>query len=129
VKVSSGHDLKGRAVAVTGMLFLSGCGLWGNKSEPNSTLPPLPSNTLPPVTTLPPPTTTTVPTEYIVQKGDTLSRIAQQFGVTVAQLVAANNIQDPDHIEEGQRLAIPLPTAATSAPNPGTTAAPTTAPS
>jgi LysM repeat protein len=128
VKVSSGLDVKGRAVAVTGMLFLSGCGLWANNGQPNSTLPPLPSNTLPPASTLPPTTTTPVPTEYIVQKGDTLSRIAQQFGVTVAQLVAANNIQDPDHIEEGQRLAIPPPTAATTAPL-GTTAAPTTAPS
>jgi LysM repeat protein len=124
VKVSSSLDVKACAVAVTGMLFLCGCGLWSNRSQPSSTLSPLPTNTLPPVTTLPPATTTTVPTEYIVQKGDSLIRIADQFGVTVAQLVAANNIQDADHIEEGQRLTIPPPTAA---PNPGTTAAPTTA--
>jgi LysM repeat protein len=129
VKVSSSLEIKGCAVAATGMLFLSGCGLWSNNSQTSSTLPPLPTNTLPPVTTVPPATTTTVPTEYIVQKGDTLSRIADQFGVTVAQLVAANSIPDADHIKEGQRLTIPPPTAATSAPNPGTTAAPTTAPS
>jgi LysM repeat protein len=88
------------------MLFLSGCGWWGgDNSGARPTLPPI--RTTAPTTTLPPTTTTTVPTEYIVQKGDSLIRIAQQFGVTVAQLVQANNIQNPDHIEEGQRLDDP----------------------
>jgi LysM repeat protein len=109
------------------MLFLSGCGLWGG-SESRSTLAPLRTTVAPP-TTLPPTTTTTVPTEYIVQKGDSLTRIAQQFGVTVAQLVAANSIQNPDHIEEGQRLTIPPTTVAstTSTSKPTAPAAPTTA--
>jgi LysM repeat protein len=47
-----------------------------------------------------------------VQKGDSLEHIAKQFGVTVAQLVAANNIKNQDHIEVGQQLTIPPPTAA-----------------
>jgi len=126
VKVSSNLGVKAGAVAATGMLCLSGCGLWGgNSSQPKSTLPPL-RTTVAAATTLPP-TTTTVPTEYIVQKGDSLTSIAKQFGVTVAQLVAANNIQNADHIEEGQRLTIPPPTApsSTTAARPATTVATT----
>jgi LysM repeat protein len=127
--VSSSLGVKSGVVAVTGMLFLSGCGWWGgDNSGARPTLAPI--RTTAPTTTLPATTTTTVPTEYIVQKGDSLIRIAQQFGVTVAQLVQANNIQNPDHIEEGQRLTIPPPTtvagtATTS--KPAAPAAPTTA--
>jgi LysM repeat protein len=111
------------------MLFLGGCGWWGgdNRGAPQ-TLPPI--QTTAPTTTLPPATTTTVPTEYIVQKGDSLIRIAQQFGVTVAQLVAANNIANADQIQEGQRLTIPPPTTvagATTTTKPAAPAAPTTA--
>ena len=127
MKVSSSLGVKAGAMAATGMLTLSGCGLWGgNSSQPRSTLAPL-RTTVAAATTVAPTTTTTVPTEYIVQKGDSLTRIAKQFGVTVAQLVAANNIQNADHIEEGQRLTIPPTTAPTSttAPKPATTAATT----
>jgi LysM repeat protein len=114
VKVTTG------AALLTGILGLSGCGWWGgDNSASRSTLPPI--RTTVPTTTLPPTTTTTVPSEYIVQKGDSLTRIAQQFGVTVAQLVAANNLPNPDHIEEGQRLTIPPPTVP-STTGPSTTA-------
>lgn len=44
---------------------------------------------------------------YVVQKGDTLLSIARRFGVTVAQLQAANNIANPDRIYPGQVLVIP----------------------
>ncbi len=47
--------------------------------------------------------------EYIVQPGDTLYGIAQEFGVTVDLLVAANDIDDPTQIAVGQRLTIPPP--------------------
>ncbi len=46
---------------------------------------------------------------YIVQAGDTLFSIAQQFGITVDILAAANGIQDPALITIGQRLIIPPP--------------------
>ncbi len=44
---------------------------------------------------------------YVVQRGDTLLSIARRFGVTVAQLQAANNITNPDRIYPGQVLVIP----------------------
>jgi murein DD-endopeptidase MepM/ murein hydrolase activator NlpD len=44
---------------------------------------------------------------YIVQPGDTLSSIAQRFGITVNDLMAANNITNPDLLSAGQQLVIP----------------------
>ena len=45
--------------------------------------------------------------EYVVQKGDTLSKIAKACGVTVKELVAANNIENPNLIRKGATLIIP----------------------
>jgi LysM repeat protein len=44
---------------------------------------------------------------YVVQQGDTLSKIAVRFGVTVAALQSANNISDPNKVYPGQVLKIP----------------------
>jgi LysM repeat protein len=44
---------------------------------------------------------------YIVQRGDTLSGIATQFGLTVAELAAANGLTDPNAIIIGQTILIP----------------------
>jgi len=44
---------------------------------------------------------------YIVQDGDTLFGIALTFGSTVAELAAANGIEDPSAIFPGQELLIP----------------------
>lgn len=50
------------------------------------------------------------PTEYgvyyIVKKGDTLSKIAQSYGTTVALLKKRNNIKDANKIYIGQKLRI-----------------------
>lgn len=43
---------------------------------------------------------------YTVKSGDTLSEIAQRYGVTVAQLCEWNGISNPDYIYIGQKLII-----------------------
>lgn len=44
---------------------------------------------------------------YVVRPGDTLGAIAARFGTTVAAIVAANGIANPDLVPAGQRLRIP----------------------
>ena len=44
---------------------------------------------------------------YVVQRGDTLSRIAAKFGSTVKDIQNANRISDPTKIQVGQDLFIP----------------------
>jgi LysM repeat protein len=46
---------------------------------------------------------------YTVQPGDTLAKIAAEFGVTVEEIVEANDIEDPSLINVGQVLIIPQP--------------------
>ena len=47
-------------------------------------------------------------TVYIVQRGDTLSEIAQRFGTTVTAILLANpQITNPSRIFTGQRIIIP----------------------
>lgn len=54
-----------------------------------------------------PPPTTGAPVNYQVQRGDTLIGIAQQFGVSPAAIVAANQLTNPDQLTEGTTLVIP----------------------
>jgi len=44
---------------------------------------------------------------YIVQPGDTLSLIASRFNVDLEDLMAANDISDPNLLSAGQELVIP----------------------
>ncbi len=49
-------------------------------------------------------------TVYVVQKGDTLFKIAKRFGTTVEAILKANpEITDPDVIFPGQKILIPAP--------------------
>jgi LasA protease len=69
---------------------------------------PTPSPTVPL-----PPTPTPAPYVHIVQAGENLGYIAYNMGCTVKDLIQANDLEDPNSIEVGQRLVIPsltLPT-------------------
>jgi LysM repeat protein len=44
--------------------------------------------------------------EYTVKPGDTLSKIAVEFGTTVNQLQAWNRITNPNLIRVGQKIMV-----------------------
>jgi LysM repeat protein len=57
-------------------------------------------------------TTTTAPAvTYQIARGDTLTDIAKRFHTSIAAIVAANQLTDPDHLTEGQQLVMPPPSA------------------
>jgi LysM repeat protein len=78
-------------------------------ANPTSSPTPIPTATPTPAPTAPPtPASTAVPARtYVVEQGDTLAAIAQQFGVSIEAIQAANEIEDPDEINIGQVLVIP----------------------
>ena len=61
----------------------------------------------PPPTPIPQPT----PQVYTIKTGDTLSKIARKFNVTLDALLAANKdtIKNPNRIRVGDEIVIPLP--------------------
>ena len=63
-----------------------------------------PSATTPPAAT---PSATLAVTSYTVKSGDTLSGIAEQFGISPDRLQQANNISSPSGLQIGQVLTIP----------------------
>lgn len=69
------------------------------------TLPVYPVHPQPPVVIDPP--FEPCGCEYTVQPGDTLSWIAQEYGVSMYDLMEVNSIYDPDLIYVGQVLSIP----------------------
>jgi len=51
---------------------------------------------------------------HVVQRGETLYRIAQHYNITVETIASFNNIADPTNIQVGQRLLIPTNDATVS---------------
>lgn len=71
---------------------------------------PTPAPTLTPAATAPPPgPPTPTPVVHVVRAGESLTLIAAQYGVSVADIVTANNLRDPNAIFVGQQLVIPQP--------------------
>jgi LysM repeat protein len=93
-----------------GILVLFGCS--GEDTESGFTLPIIRSTTESTVASGPSESATTLPVFselYTIQSGDTLSEIAQIFGVSVDDLISYNAISDPDAIAAGQVLKVPVP--------------------
>lgn len=90
------------AVAV---LLLGGCG-----GEPAAT--PTPDDVLVVVTATPGPERRSATPEraaatYVVREGDSLSVIADRFGVSEAAILEANALDDPNRVMVGEALLIP----------------------
>ena len=58
---------------------------------------------------------------YVVEPGDSLRTVAQQFGVSVATIAAANKLANPDLIAVGQELVIPSTSGLLTTLSPGET--------
>ncbi len=96
------------AVLVVGMLYAGVSSLVSDDGEASpETLPRL--TTTAPTTTIVV-TTTVAPTFYEVQPGDTLFSIAERFSVRMEDIIALNEIPNPDDIPAGQVLEMPPPT-------------------
>ena len=46
-------------------------------------------------------------TTHTVSQGETLQKIASQYGITLQELIAANNLRNPNYIRVGDELIIP----------------------
>lgn len=86
--------------------------------------PPTPQPT---GTTSPAPGTPTPATAnevvYVVVAGDTLSGIAQKFGMPMSRIQDRNNIQNIQSLQVGDQLVIPVAPTPTFTPGPGASAA------
>lgn len=56
------------------------------------------------------------PDVYVVKAGDTPAGIAAELGVELAELLKANNIEDPRALKVGQQLKVPRPAQASATP-------------
>jgi hypothetical protein len=83
-----------------------------------STSSPNPSASRPVATASHSPTPPPGPTAqvYIIKTGDTLSKVAKRYGLTLEELLAANpDIKNPDKIALGQQIIIPAAGSGASA--------------
>lgn len=56
----------------------------------------------------PPPAADVMPSEYVVQPGESLSKIAAKHGVSTRELAELNHITDPNKLRAGQKLKLPV---------------------
>ncbi len=62
------------------------------------------------------PTMRSEPEHYIVQPQDTLGEIARRYGVTLEELINANELTNPNLLAPGQVLLVPVPRPEGSSP-------------
>ncbi len=118
IKTRVGMPPLPRVVVMAGALALAAVALFflpalfgGGADNPGVGASPSPTAAI--ATPSPDPTPVPAPTPqvYVVEAGDTLSRIATSFGLTVDELLAANKdtIENPNLISVGDEIIIPVP--------------------
>jgi LysM repeat protein len=101
---SAGTLIGHLTVAGACVALLAACSASGGTRNTAATVP----STVPTSATAKATTTTTTPHNiYRVKRGDTLSKIANQFRISISAIVARNHIANPDHLRDGQTLVIP----------------------
>jgi len=65
------------------------------------------------------------PQFYVVEKGDTLNRIAQKFGHTWQEVASWNNMTDPNQLSVGEQIRVAPPPEGAVAVSPVVSAGPT----
>lgn len=63
------------------------------------------------------PTPRTEPEDYMVQSGDTLGKIAQNFQISLEALIQSNDLVNPNLLSVGQVLTIPVPILTSPGPD------------
>jgi len=114
--------------AITVLIVLN---LWDRRSPlelvtPTATIDVIAQvdNAVPALTPTTPPSPT--PKTYTVRAGDTISNIAEEFDISMDELMAANRLQDPNELSVGQVLVIPEVEGAVTAPEASGTRSPET---
>lgn len=109
------------ALAIGAVTFIQGCGTTPRKPvavepPPAPVMPPRqetmapPQRVFQPAVPIEPAPSMAVPSEgktYVVQNGDSLSKIAARCGVGSRELAELNNIKDANKIRIGQKLLLP----------------------
>jgi hypothetical protein len=100
------------ALAAAVLFALPGLLGFGSPSA-QSSASPSPGASTAPASLAPTPVPQPTPQVYIVQSGDTMSKIAKKFGVALGDLIAANaeSIPNPDRLKIGDQVTIPVPQA------------------
>lgn len=106
------------ALVVSTALLTGGCGDFQLAEFTRATTTTIEVEAAPTTIVEPAPTTvmTVRPARYVVQSGDSIGSIAQQFGVSAAALQEANGILDANALEAGREIVIPDPDAMTPPP-------------
>jgi len=102
----------GANVLVSAITVLIVLNLWDRRSPPELVTPTATvdviahvASAVPTLTATKPPSPT--PSTYTVRAGDTISNIAEEFDISMEELMAANRLQDPNELSVGQVLIIP----------------------
>ncbi len=114
-------------IAAIGLFFLPqllGIGTSPPATGDRTSAPPVSGG--PSVSTDPTPVAAPTPQIYIVKSGDSMFGIAEQFGITPDELIAANREThpNPDQLQIGDQLIIPTPPPSGSSPEPSPSGAP-----
>jgi len=104
------------------LFFIQGCGTTARTGTPSPAMPTMPPTTKEAVNYPAPKPAKKVPvakyeskelsktletTKYIVRPGDSIWRIAKQYGISRSEIVELNKLSDPNKLRIGQKLVLP----------------------